>query len=62
MTVPKRFAAKRFVLCLAMVCAGSAAAALENENLLAVVPDGYKSGFRDKKNNMGQGLRRTRRR
>jgi hypothetical protein len=40
------------VICLAVVCASSAAAALENENLLVVVPDGYKSGFRDRKNNM----------
>ncbi len=48
MTLGKLFV----LLCLAVVCASSPAAALDNENLLVVVPDGYKSGFRDRKNNM----------
>jgi hypothetical protein len=48
MTSRKLFA----VICLAVVCASSAAAQLVNENLLVTLPDGYRIDFNARKNNV----------
>jgi hypothetical protein len=37
-----------FAVCLTLLLAAPATAGLVNENLLVVVPDGYKIDFRDK--------------